>query len=114
VHTFGLMFLVTTPLPYIDVTASWTFPNKWHRMLVSSAGMMADLFMAAAAALVWVATGPGLANSLAFNVMLIGSVSSLLFNGNPLLRFDAYYVLSDFLDISQFLPKSPVLLVLLG
>jgi putative peptide zinc metalloprotease protein len=106
VHTFGLMFLVTTPLPYIDVTASWTFPNKWHRMLVSSAGMMADLFMAAAAALVWVATGPGLANSLAFNVMLIGSVSSLLFNGNPLLRFDAYYVLADFLDIPNFYQKA--------
>jgi putative peptide zinc metalloprotease protein len=106
VHTFGLMFLVTTPLPYIDTTASWTFPNKWHRMLVSSAGMMADLFMAAAAALLWVATGPGLVNSLAFNVMLIGSVSSLLFNGNPLLRFDAYYVLADFLDIPNFYQKA--------
>lgn len=106
VHTFGLMFLVTTPLPYIDTTASWTFPNKWHRMLVSSAGMMADLFMAAAAALLWAATGPGLVNSLAFNVMLIGSVSSLLFNGNPLLRFDAYYVLADFLDIPNFYQKA--------
>jgi putative peptide zinc metalloprotease protein len=106
VHTFGLMFLVTTPLPYIDTTASWTFPNKWHRMLVSSAGMMADLFMAATAALLWGVTGPGLINSLAFNVMLIGSVSSLLFNGNPLLRFDAYYVLADFLDIPNFYQKA--------
>jgi len=106
VHTFGLMFLVTTPLPYIDTTASWTFPNKWHRMLVSSAGMMADLFMAAVGALVWAATGPGLVNSLAFNVMLIGSVSSVLFNGNPLLRFDAYYVLADFLDIPNFYQKA--------
>lgn len=106
VHTFGLMFLVATPLPYIDTTASWAFPNKWHRMLVSSAGMMSDLFMAAAAALVWVGTGPGLVNSLAFNVMLIGSVSSLLFNGNPLLRFDAYYVLADFLDIPNFYQKA--------
>ena len=52
--------------------------------------MMADLFMAAAAAFVWASTGPGLVNSLAFNVMLIGSVSSLLFNGNPLLRFEGY------------------------
>lgn len=106
VHTVGLMFLVTTPLPYVDTTASWTFPNKWDRMLVSSAGMMADLFMAAAAAFVWASTGPGLVNSLAFNVMLIGSVSSLLFNGNPLLRFDAYYVLADFLDIPNFYQKA--------
>jgi putative peptide zinc metalloprotease protein len=106
VHTFGLMFLVTTPLPYVDTTASWAFPNKWHRMLVSSAGMIADLFMAALGALVWAATGPGLVNSLAFNVMLIGSVSSLIFNGNPLLRFDAYYVLADALDIPNFYQKS--------
>ena len=106
VHTFGLMFLVTTPLPYVDTTASWAFPNKWHRMLVSSAGMLADLFMAALGALVWASTGPGLVNSLAFNVMLIGSVSSLLFNGNPLLRFDAYYVLADALDIPNFYQKS--------
>ncbi len=106
VHTFGLMFLVTTPLPYVDTTASWAFPNKWHRMLVSSAGMLADLFMAGLGALVWAATGPGLVNSLAFNVMLIGSVSSLLFNGNPLLRFDAYYVLADALDIPNFYQKS--------
>jgi putative peptide zinc metalloprotease protein len=106
VHTFGLMFLVTTPLPYVDTTASWAFPNKWDRVLVSSAGMLADLFMAALGALVWANTGPGLVNSLAFNVMLIGSVSSLVFNGNPLLRFDAYYVLADALDIPNFYQKS--------
>jgi putative peptide zinc metalloprotease protein len=106
VHTFGLMFLVTTPLPYIDTTASWSFANRWHRMFVSAAGMMADIFMAALGALVWAATGPGLINSLAFNVMLIGSVSSVVFNGNPLLRFDAYYVLADFLDIPNFYQKA--------
>ena len=106
VHTLGLMFLVTTPLPYIDTSASWTFSNKWHRVLVGSAGMLADLFMAAMGALVWAQTGPGLVNSLAFNVMLIGSVSSLLFNGNPLLRFDAYYVLADFLDIPNLYNKA--------
>lgn len=106
VHSFGLMFLVTTPLPYVDVTASWSFPNRWHRMLVSGAGMIADLFMAAIGAVVWAATGPGLVNSLAFNVMMIGSISSLVFNGNPLLRFDAYYVLADYLDIPNFYQKS--------
>ncbi|MBU3653463.1 MAG: hypothetical protein FGM44_10320 [Limnohabitans sp.] len=106
VHTVGVMLLVTTPLPYIDTTASWAFPNKWHRVLVSLAGMMADLFMAALGALVWANTGPGLLNSLAFNVMLIGSVSSLLFNGNPLLRFDAYYALADALDIPNFYQKA--------
>lgn len=106
VHAFGLMFLVTTPLPYVDTTASWSFPNRWHRMLVSGAGMIVDLFMAALGAVVWAVTGPGLVNSLAFNVMMIGSVSSIVFNGNPLLRFDAYYVLADFLDIPNFYQKA--------
>lgn len=106
VHTTGLMFLVTTPLPYVDTTASWSFSNKWHRMLVSLAGMLVDLLMAALGAVVWANTGPGLVNSLAFNVMMIGSVSSVLFNGNPLLRFDAYYVLADFLDIPNFYTKA--------
>jgi putative peptide zinc metalloprotease protein len=106
VHALGLMFLVTTPLPYVDTTASWSFPNRWHRMLVSGAGMLADLFMAALGAVVWAATGPGLVNSLAFNVMMIGSISSLVFNGNPLLRFDAYYVLADWLDIPNMYQRA--------
>lgn len=106
VHTFGLMFLVTTPLPYVDTTSTWAFPNKWHRIFVSAAGMLVDLFMAAIGALVWTSTGPGLVNSLGFNLMLIGSVSSLLFNGNPLLRFDAYYMFADWVGIPNFYQKA--------
>jgi len=106
VHSCGLMFLVLTPLPYIDTTASWAFSNRWQRVLVSSAGMLADLFMAALGALAWASTGPGLVNSLAFNVMIIGSVSSIAFNGNPLLRFDAYYALADALDMPNLYQRS--------
>lgn len=105
VRTFGLMFLLLTPLPYVDATSSWGFPNRWHRIYVSFAGMAVEFFFAAAGALVWVNTAPGLTNSLAFNVMLIGSVSSILFNGNPLLRFDAYYMLSDFAEIPNLYQK---------
>lgn len=106
VHTFGLMFLVTTPLPYVDTTSTWAFPNKWQRIFVSAAGMLVDLFCAAVGALVWASTGPGLVNSLGFNLMLIGSVSSLLFNGNPLLRFDAYYMLADWAGIPNLYQKA--------
>ena len=106
VRTFGVMFLMLTPLPYVDATSSWGFPNRWHRIYVSFAGMAVEFFFAAAAALIWVSTGPGLTNSLAFNVMLIGSVSSVLFNGNPLLRFDAYYMLSDYAEIPNFYQKA--------
>ncbi|WP_439114092.1 hypothetical protein [Hydrogenophaga sp.] len=106
VHTMGLMFLVFMPLPYVDATASWGFRSRYARALVGAAGIIVELFLAALGAMVWASTGPGLVNSLAFNVMVIGSVSSLLFNGNPLLRFDAYYVLSDLLDIPNLYQKS--------
>ena len=106
VRTFGLMFLLLTPLPYVDASSSWGFANRWQRVYVSFAGMAVEFFFAAAAAMVWARTGPGLVNGLAFNVMLIGSVSSLLFNGNPLLRFDAYYMLSDYTEIPNLYQKA--------
>lgn len=106
VNTLGVMFLVFTPLPYMDATHSWFFKNKYHRILVSFAGMMSDLFFAAIAAIIWANTGDGLTHSIAFNIMVIGSVSSLLFNGNPLLRFDAYYMLADYLEIPNLFQRS--------
>ncbi len=106
VHTLGVMLLIFTPLPYMDASASWAFRSRWQRALVGAAGMIVELFLAAIAALVWANTGDGLVHSLAFNVMVVGSVSSLLFNGNPLLRFDAYYILIDILDIPNLYQKS--------
>lgn len=106
VHGFGVMLLLLVPLPYVDATGSWAFRDRRARALVGAAGILVELFLAALAALVWAHTGPGLLNSLAFNVMVIGSVSSLLFNGNPLLRFDAYYVLSDLLDIPNLYQRA--------
>ncbi len=106
VRTVGAMFLLLTPLPYVDASSSWGFPERWHRIYAAFAGMAVEFFFAAAGALVWAHTAPGLTHSLAFNVMLIGSVSSLLFNGNPLLRFDAYYMLSDYAEIPNLYQKS--------
>jgi len=106
VRTLGVMFLLFTPLPYVDATASWAFRNPWHRVYVGAAGMVVEFFLAAIGALVWASTGAGLVNSIAFNVMIIGSVSSLIFNGNPLLRFDAYYMLSDAIEIPNLYQKA--------
>ncbi|MCK9275887.1 MAG: biotin/lipoyl-binding protein [Syntrophales bacterium] len=106
VPTLGIMFLVFTPLPYMDATTSWFFQHRWQRVLVGSAGMISDIFFAAIAAVVWAHTGDGLVHSLAFNIMIVGSVSSLLFNGNPLIRFDAYYILSDLLEIPNLYMRS--------
>ena len=106
VNTLGIMFLILTPLPYMDATHSWFFRNKYQRVLVSFAGMISDLFFAAIATIIWANSGDGLIHSISFNIMIIGSVSSLLFNGNPLLRYDAYYMLADYLEIPNLFQKS--------
>lgn len=99
VHEMGMMFLIFMPIPYVDASASASFRNKYQRMMVAAAGIVIEAFIAAVAMAVWVNAEPGLVRSLAFNTLLIAGVSTLLFNGNPLLRFDAYYVLADFLEI---------------
>ncbi|MDF2234973.1 peptidase M50 [Albimonas sp. CAU 1670] len=99
VHEMGVMMLVFMPVPYVDATSSAAFPSKWKRALVGAAGIMVELALAAAAMIFWLQAEPGIARAFAFNVMLIGGVSTLLFNGNPLLRFDGYYVFSDLIGI---------------
>ncbi|WP_086479455.1 hypothetical protein [Oceanospirillum sanctuarii] len=104
--TLGLMFIVLTPLPYVDASQSWSLKQPRYRAVVGFAGMYVELFLASLAAVLWANTAPGIINSLAFNVMMIGSISSLLFNGNPLLKFDAYYIASDLLNLPNLFKKS--------
>jgi putative peptide zinc metalloprotease protein len=99
VHVLGIMLMIFTPMPYMDATSSWGFRSRWQRILVGAAGMIVELFIAALATFVWVSTGPGTLHSLAYNMMIVASVSTLVFNLNPLLRFDGYYILSDLLEI---------------
>ncbi|HDR14421.1 MAG TPA: hypothetical protein ENN79_02820 [Desulfobacteraceae bacterium] len=106
VHVMGVMLLVFTPLPYIDATSSWSFRSRWHRALVGASGMIAEIFVAALAAFYWAHSAPGTWNSIAYNMMVIASVSTVLFNANPLLRFDGYYILSDLLDIPNLHTRS--------
>ena len=106
VHEVGIMFLVFFPMPYVDATASTSFSSKYHRMLVDGAGMMVELFIAALAMLVWIGAEPGLLRSFAYNILFIAGVSTLLFNGNPLLRFDGYYLLADWLEIPNLAQKA--------
>ncbi len=99
VHEMGVMLLVGIPVPYVDATCSTAFQSRWQRAAVGAAGVVTELFVAGLALFVWVAAEPGLVRAIAFNTLVIASVSSLVFNGNPFLRFDAYYVLSDLLEI---------------
>lgn len=106
VHTMGVMLLVFTPVPYVDATAAWAFRERWKRVMVGAAGMLPELVYASMAAVVWSLTGPGTLNTLAYNTMVVASVSTLLFNINPLLRFDGYYILSDLADQPNLQPRA--------
>jgi putative peptide zinc metalloprotease protein len=109
VHELGVMFLVLVPTPYVDASTAWGFPSRWKRVFVGAAGMIVELFFACLCAMVWTATlgqPDALIHQLAYNAMLIASVSTLVFNANPLLRYDGYYILSDFLEIPNLSQKS--------
>jgi putative peptide zinc metalloprotease protein len=99
VHDMGIMLLVFTPIPYVDASAASAFRKKRERILVGAAGLLVEFFFAALAFYVWLNVQPGPLRAVAFNVMVIAGVSSVLFNGNPLLRYDAYYILVDILEI---------------
>lgn len=106
VHEMGIMLLVFMPIPYVDATAAYAFRRKGMRMLVGAAGILVELLLAAIAMIVWAKVGPGIARTVAYNVMIISGVSTLLMNGNPLIRYDAYYILADFLEIPNLATRS--------
>ena len=106
VHEMGMLFLVLTPALYCDVTDSWLLPNKWKRIWISAAGIYVECFLASLATFVWWNTEQGLLNSLSMATMFICSVNTILFNANPLLRYDGYYVMSDYLEVPNLRIKS--------
>lgn len=98
VRTFGVMLMVFLPLPYVDASASHGFRERYARVLTGAGGMIFELFAAALAMVVWVYTAPGVINQVAYNIIFLASVSTLVFNLNPLLRFDGYFILCDLLE----------------
>lgn len=99
VHEMGIMLLVLMPVPYVDASAASSFRSKYQRMVVGAVGIFVELALASVALLLWLNIQQGLISDILFNVMLIGGVSTLLFNGNPLLRFDGYHVMQDMIEI---------------
>ena len=98
VHELGLSLLVLMPLPYVDASEAAALRERHRRVMVSLIGIVAETALAALALLVWTQVADGAVRHAAFAVLLIGGVSTLLFNGNPLMRFDAYYALADAIE----------------
>ncbi|MBP0484426.1 hypothetical protein [Sagittula salina] len=99
VRQMGVMLLIFTPLPYADVTASWSFRDPLKRAMVGAAGMYVDLVTCALATLFWAYSPPGMANEMALNLMFVTAAYTFVFNANPLMRFDGHYILSDLVAI---------------
>jgi len=109
-HEMGVMLLVLTPCLYCNVSDSWMLPSKWRRAMIGAAGMYVELIIASIATLLWWFSKEGTLNYLCLNIMFVCSVSTLLFNANPLLRYDGYYILSDVLEIPNLRQKASTIL----
>jgi putative peptide zinc metalloprotease protein len=107
VHEMGLLFLCFSPCMYCNVSDAWTLPSKWKRIIISAAGIYVELMIAAIATFVWWNTpGQPFINNLSLSLMIVCSVSTVVFNGNPLMRYDGYYVLADWLEIPNLRDRS--------
>jgi putative peptide zinc metalloprotease protein len=105
-HEIGVILLVFSPTLYCDVSDSWMLKNKWERIAIGAAGMWVESVLSSVALFVWWFTHPGLLHHLCLNVFFISSVSTVLFNANPLMRYDGYYMLSDLLEIPNLAEKA--------
>jgi putative peptide zinc metalloprotease protein len=107
VHEMGALLLCLSPALYCNVSDAWTLPNKWHRIIISAAGIYVELVIAAIATFVWWNSGAHpFVNNLALSLMVVCSVSTVVFNANPLMRYDGYYVLADWLEIPNLRERS--------
>ena len=106
VREFGIMLLIFFPVPYVEASEASAFPDKRARMLVGAAGILAELVIASISMILWLQIEPGFERAVLFNFMVIGSISTVFFNGNPLLKFDAYFVLADWLEMPNLATRS--------
>lgn len=109
-NELGVIFLFFVPCLYCDVSDSWTIASRWKRMAIAAAGIVMDCWMASIGFWIWWFSNPGLVQTLAFQVWVMGFLSSLFINGNPLMRYDGYFVLSDLCDIPNLWLESRKLL----
>lgn len=106
----GLMLLFFTPCLYCNVTDSWKLPSKWPRIAISLAGIYFELIVSVLAALCWLNLTEGFGKSLAGLILIACTLNTIAMNGNPLLRYDGYYVLSDFWEVPNLSSQSSMAL----
>jgi putative peptide zinc metalloprotease protein len=106
VSKVGITLLLLMPIPWVDASAASAFRFRRRRLIVSAAGIMVELLLAALALFLWLNVEPGKLKDIALAVMLVAGVSTVLFNGNPLMRYDGYFILADAIDLPNLAPRS--------
>jgi putative peptide zinc metalloprotease protein len=107
VHRMGFMLLYFTPCFFVDVSTSMLFENRWHRIWVAMGGIYIEVIITVLATVVWTVTPTDLlVNDIAYRVMIVGFIVGVLFNLNPLIELDGYYVISDLLNIAELRKRS--------
>ena len=109
-HEIGAALLIFSPCMYCDVSDSWILSEKWKRIFIAAAGMYVELVLSAVAFIFWLNTQEGSLNQLLFTTFAVTSISVVVFNLNPLLRLDGYYILCDLLEIPNLRQKSDKIL----
>lgn len=99
VPEIGAYFIAGTPCAYCDCTSSWGFTKRLHRLTVVLAGVYVELFIASLAIFVWAIAPSATVKLIAFDIVVVAGVATVLANLNPLMRFDGYYILSDLLEV---------------
>ena len=95
------MLLFITPL----ASASWRFPSRWRRIVVSFGGMYIEIALAAICAIWWARTEVGTLSTTLHSAIFAASTITVLFNINPLMKFDGYHILVDLLGCRIWEPK---------
>lgn len=113
-HEMGLLLLVFTPCLYCNVSDAWMLPGKWPRVAISAAGIAVELLLASMCVFLWWFSEPGLLNSIFLDVVLVCSIGTVAFNGNPLLKYDGYFMLSDWLEVPNLAEQASQLVRRIG
>jgi len=106
VNRTGIILIAFLPMPYVDASSAALMPGRLRRMVVGAAGMMAELLVAAVAVLIWLSVEPGVIRSIAASCIAVAAISVLVVNGNPLLRFDGYFILTDLFGLPNLAQRS--------
>lgn len=97
----GVFFFCGVPCPYCDVSQVWRVDSRLRRAAVMMAGVYVELIVASLATLVWWLSPGGPLHLIAMNTMILCGVSAIVFNANPLMKLDGYFVMSDALGTTN-------------